>query len=113
MALIQLNELSIGFRGPPLLDGVTCQIESAQRIGLLGRNGSGKTTLMRILSGGLTPDHGKYVVRPALKFRCCRKRCRAILGQRQRRGSRRPAAATSMIRTFGESQQKWNGCFRR
>ena len=51
MALIRLNELSIGFHGPPLLDGVTCQIEPGQRIGLLGRNGSGKTTLMRMLAG--------------------------------------------------------------
>ena len=60
--LIRLNDLSIGFRGPPLLDGVTCQIESGQRIGLLGRNGSGKTTLMRILSGEVAPDHGQSIV---------------------------------------------------
>ena len=61
-ALIRLNELSIGFRGPPLLDGVTCQIEPGQRIGLLGRNGSGKTTMLRVLSGALAPDHGQYQV---------------------------------------------------
>ena len=36
MALIQLNDVSITFRGPPLLDGVTCAIEPGQRIGLLG-----------------------------------------------------------------------------
>lgn len=68
MALIHLNELSIGFRGPPLLDGVTSQIESGQRIGLLGRNASGKTTLMRILSGDLAPDRGKYVAAPGTKI---------------------------------------------
>jgi ATP-binding cassette subfamily F protein uup len=67
MALIQLNELSIGFRGPPLLDGVTCQIESGQRIGLLGRNGSGKTTIMRILLGDVQPDRGQLVVAPGTK----------------------------------------------
>lgn len=67
MALIRLQEIDIGFRGPPLLDGVSCQIESGQRIGLLGRNGSGKTTLMRILSGALAPDHGQYVVSPGVK----------------------------------------------
>jgi ATP-binding cassette subfamily F protein uup len=64
MTLIRLNELSIGFRGPPLLDGVTCQIEPGQRIGLLGRNGSGKTTLMRVLSGVVAPDHGQCLVAP-------------------------------------------------
>jgi ATP-binding cassette subfamily F protein uup len=67
MALVQLTDLTIGFRGPPLLDGVTCQIEPGQRIGLLGRNGSGKTTLMRILAGDMRPDGGRCVVSPGVK----------------------------------------------
>ncbi|MEM9352430.1 MAG: ATP-binding cassette domain-containing protein [Planctomycetota bacterium] len=65
--LIRLEELTIGFRGPPLLDGVNCQIESGQRIGLLGRNGSGKTTLFRLLSGEIEPDHGQCAVTPRTK----------------------------------------------
>jgi ABC transport system ATP-binding/permease protein len=64
--LIRVNELSIGFRGPPLLDGVTSQIDSGDRIGLLGRNGSGKTTLMRILAGLIAPDHGQCVISPGI-----------------------------------------------
>ncbi|MGD9634708.1 MAG: ATP-binding cassette domain-containing protein [Pirellulales bacterium] len=67
MALIQLNDVSIGFRGPALLDGVTCAIEPRQRIGLLGRNGAGKTTLMRMLAGEVQPDHGACVVSPGVK----------------------------------------------
>ena len=59
MSLLQLDNLTIGFRGPPLLDGVSCRIEAGQRIGLLGRNGAGKTTLMRIASGQLAPDEGQ------------------------------------------------------
>ena len=66
MALIQLNDVTVGFRGPPLLDGVTCQIEPGQRIGLLGRNGSGKTTLMRVLAGDLEPDSGLRLVAPGV-----------------------------------------------
>jgi ATP-binding cassette subfamily F protein uup len=58
MTLVTIRDLSIGFRGPPLLDEVSCQIEPGQRIGLLGRNGAGKTTFMRILSGEVEPDHG-------------------------------------------------------
>ncbi|MEX2092129.1 MAG: ATP-binding cassette domain-containing protein [Pirellulales bacterium] len=65
--MIQLNDVSIGFRGPPLLDGVTCAIDPGQRIGLLGRNGSGKTTLMRILAGQVQPDHGVCTVSPGAK----------------------------------------------
>ena len=67
MLLIRINELSISFGGPTLLDSVTCQIESGQRIGLLGRNGSGKTTFMRVLSGEIAPDHGQFVVTPGVK----------------------------------------------
>ncbi len=67
MALIQLNELSIGFRGPLLLDHVSCQIEAGGRIGLLGRNGSGKTTLMRIISGVVQPDEGECIIAPRTK----------------------------------------------
>jgi ATP-binding cassette subfamily F protein uup len=65
--IIQLNDASIAFRGPPLLDGVSCQIEAGQRIGLLGRNGSGKTTLMRILAGEVAADHGDRVLSPGAK----------------------------------------------
>ena len=64
MPLATLNNLSIGFRGPPLLDGITCQIESGQQIGLLGRNGTGKTTFMRILSGQVQPDGGEIRFAP-------------------------------------------------
>jgi len=61
MALVSIHEVSIGFRGPTLLDHVSCQIERGQRIGLLGRNGAGKTTLMRLLSGDVEPDHGEII----------------------------------------------------
>ncbi len=67
MAQITVNELSIGFRGPPLLSGVTCRIEARQRIGLLGRNGSGKTTFMRILCGDVEPDLGTVSFAPGTR----------------------------------------------
>lgn len=59
MPLISVNELQIAFRGPPLLDNVSCQIEPGERIGLLGRNGAGKSTFLRILSGDVEPDSGQ------------------------------------------------------
>src|SRR2546421_5497973 len=64
MSLVTVRELRIGFRGPLLLDGVSCQIESGQRIGLLGRNGAGKTTFLRILSGQVEPDRGQVAFAP-------------------------------------------------
>lgn len=67
MSLITVKDLRIGFRGPTLLDGVTCQIEHGERIGLLGRNGAGKTTFMRMLCGDLQPDGGQIIVSPGAR----------------------------------------------
>lgn len=64
MALVTINDLHVRFRGPALLDGISCLIEPGQKIGLLGRNGSGKTTLLRILSGQMQPDHGQVTWSP-------------------------------------------------
>jgi ATP-binding cassette subfamily F protein uup len=64
MTLITLRDVTVRFRGPPLLDGVSCHIEPGQRIGLLGRNGAGKTTLMRVLSGLIEPDSGAVIAAP-------------------------------------------------
>ncbi len=66
MAIITINDVSIRFRGPALLDDVSCQIEAGQRIGLLGRNGAGKTTLMKMICGNVQPDNGKIVFAPGI-----------------------------------------------
>jgi ATP-binding cassette subfamily F protein uup len=64
MPLVSIEDLSIGFRGPLLLDSVSAQIDARQRIGLLGRNGAGKTTLLRMLDGKVVPDHGSITFAP-------------------------------------------------
>ena len=68
MPLITVRDLKIGFRGPLLLDGVSCQIDPGERIGLLGRNGAGKTTFMRIISGEVQPDAGDVTFSPGAKM---------------------------------------------
>ena len=67
MALVSLRDVSIRFRGPALLDDVSCEIEMGQRVGLLGRNGAGKTTLMKMISGQQQPDHGRIVLAPGAR----------------------------------------------
>jgi ATP-binding cassette subfamily F protein uup len=61
MPLLQVDDVSISFGGPLLLDGVTLRIEAGERIGLVGRNGSGKSTLMKLLAGRIAPDAGSIV----------------------------------------------------
>ena len=67
MPLVTLRNLSLRFRGPPLLDDVTCHIEAGQRIGLLGRNGAGKTSLMRLVAGVIQPDAGTIDFAPGAR----------------------------------------------
>ena len=64
MALITITDVSIRYRGPALLDDVSCQVEARQRIGLLGRNGAGKTTLMKMICQEVQPDHGQLTFAP-------------------------------------------------
>ena len=67
MPLITLDNISIGFRGPNLMDDVSANIDEGQKIGLLGRNGVGKTTLMKMLVGETVPDNGNIRFSPGTK----------------------------------------------
>lgn len=67
MSLISLNNLSIAFGGPKLLDGANLQIEPGNRICLLGRNGAGKSTLLHIINGDLPHDAGSIIRQQGLK----------------------------------------------
>ena len=67
MSLVTLQDVSIGYRGPVLLQNASCRIDAKQRIGLLGRNGAGKTTLMRLVLGLEEPDRGEVLIDPNVK----------------------------------------------
>ena len=58
MSLIQITNLHFTYDGSydPVFDGVSVQLDTAWRLGLVGRNGRGKTTLLGLLSGELS--HG-------------------------------------------------------
>ncbi|MFC1823748.1 ATP-binding cassette domain-containing protein [Thermodesulfobacteriota bacterium] len=62
MALLSLQDVSVNFGGPPLLEKVNMQVEKGERVCLLGRNGEGKTTLLRLISGRMEPDSGEITL---------------------------------------------------
>ncbi len=61
MALISLNEISVQYGGPAVLDSVSLNIEIGERACVTGRNGEGKTTLLKVLSGEVEPDRGEII----------------------------------------------------
>ncbi|MGI8548960.1 MAG: ATP-binding cassette domain-containing protein [Gemmatimonadaceae bacterium] len=61
MALLGMQDVSIAFGGPPVLDHASFSIERGERVCLLGRNGAGKSTIMKLLDGTIAPDAGEVV----------------------------------------------------
>ncbi|MCI8715071.1 MAG: ABC-F family ATP-binding cassette domain-containing protein [Oscillospiraceae bacterium] len=63
MIEISVSGLKKSFEiGNNILDGITFQVETGERVGLLGRNGAGKSTLFKILTGELEADEGEVVI---------------------------------------------------
>ncbi len=51
-----------------VLSAVSLQLQSGERLALLGRNGAGKTTLLNVLAGQLVPDEGQVWYAPGLRL---------------------------------------------
>jgi ATP-binding cassette, subfamily F, member 3 len=62
--VIQLSQISKAFADRTLLERVSWQITSGERVGLCGPNGAGKTTLLKMLAGMESPDEGE-IIRPS------------------------------------------------
>ena len=60
-----VKEFEVGNR---ILDGMTFQIDTGERVGLLGKNGSGKTTLLRMLTGEVDWDEGEVMIAPGKRL---------------------------------------------
>ena len=66
---IQLTGLVKEFEvGTRILDGFSLQVDTGERVGLLGKNGAGKTTIFRILTGELQPDEGEVFIAPGKRL---------------------------------------------
>jgi ABC-type transporter Mla maintaining outer membrane lipid asymmetry ATPase subunit MlaF len=60
--VIELIDVSIGFDGKKVLDGLSLSIAPGQTTVIVGRSGSGKSVLLKLMMGLLKPDAGKVVL---------------------------------------------------
>ncbi|MBW2561357.1 MAG: ATP-binding cassette domain-containing protein [Deltaproteobacteria bacterium] len=67
MSLISLQNLTLSFGGPPILQEVNLEIAPGERVCLIGRNGEGKSSLMKVITGDLEPDSGTIVRQRGLR----------------------------------------------
>jgi putative spermidine/putrescine transport system ATP-binding protein len=54
--------VSYGANSPPVLDGVSLDVQRGEMVALLGSSGCGKTTLLRSIAGFVKPSAGRVVV---------------------------------------------------
>jgi len=56
--MISVNNLTLSFGSFDLFKSISFQLNSDERVGLVGKNGAGKTTLLRLIAGELQPTKG-------------------------------------------------------
>ncbi|CAM4116037.1 ABC-F family ATP-binding cassette domain-containing protein [Mesobacillus thioparans] len=63
MILLQVNQLSKYFAADLILSNIKFEIQTNDRVALVGRNGAGKSTLLKIIAGFESHDGGE-IIRP-------------------------------------------------
>ena len=63
MIEIELNNIKKNYGLKNVLDGVSFEIKTGERIALIGDNGSGKSTILKIISGEEKADSGRVNIR--------------------------------------------------
>jgi len=65
--MLQADGVSFAYEpGAPILDGFSLEVQSHDRVCVIGQNGKGKSTLLRLLAGDLQPDRGAVRRHPKL-----------------------------------------------
>ncbi|NMD72849.1 ABC-F family ATP-binding cassette domain-containing protein [Bacillus sp. DNRA2] len=61
MILLQVNQLNKYYGADLILSNIKLEVQSNDRIALVGRNGAGKSTLLRIIAGQMSHDSGELM----------------------------------------------------
>jgi branched-chain amino acid transport system ATP-binding protein len=60
--MLSATDVISGYRGNPVVRGVSLELKTGEVVALLGRNGAGKTTLLRTLIGLIPVQSGKILL---------------------------------------------------
>jgi iron complex transport system ATP-binding protein len=58
-AALAFEDVTFGYRGTPVVEGVRLRLQPGELVALLGPNGAGKSTLLRLATGILRPNQGR------------------------------------------------------
>ncbi|BBK33156.1 branched-chain amino acid transport system ATP-binding protein [Stella humosa] len=61
-ALLSIRDVSVGFGGVKVLDGISIDVMPGEIRGLIGPNGAGKTTLLNVICGIHAPHQGDVLL---------------------------------------------------
>lgn len=61
MILLQVNQLTKSFGADIILSNIKLEVQSKDRIALVGRNGAGKSTLLKIIAGHMSHESGDII----------------------------------------------------
>ena len=61
MIILQVNKLSKYFGAEKILSDIKLEVQSRDRVGLVGRNGAGKSTLLKIIAEQMSHDEGEII----------------------------------------------------
>lgn len=57
-----INDLTAGYGGPPIIEGITLEARPGAITAIVGPNGAGKSTLMKAIAGVIRPTGGEIKV---------------------------------------------------
>ena len=61
MILLQVNQLQKYYGADLILSNIKLELQTRDRVALVGRNGAGKSTLLKIIAGHLSHDGGEII----------------------------------------------------